>query len=421
MTTQQLEILIEGQKEQPSLDFKASCPWTPNFVKDILAMSNLPDGGYIVIGVEEDGNLFKKKGVNEDHRKTYVEDKMRDLVGKYADPMVDFKVYFPNDSNGTEYVVIKVFSFREIPTICKRDGDDKLKVGTIYYRNTNRRMESAAVSNVNDLRDIIELSAVRLMQRRRDFGFIIPDSEYKKYESDIEEVNKLPLAKEIKQKGYCEISVTPLVKNNIDSISACLSVVQKAQVKLEWNLPVIENREPFGRVTTFEDGYQGISEYGCRKEIWRMHTSGHFYMLNALIEDWLEGDRFRGSMAKDFPSGQFLFFTTSVLNHLTQFYTFLGRLAKQDLYEGGVRVNITFFNTAGRQLYIDGSYRMPLISRRTTASKKISLDQNISKRELIEDSTRLSNEAILKVAEYFEFFPLSDSLLAEQNQFLKNK
>ena len=48
-------------------------------------MSNLPDGGYIVIGVDEEDNEFKRTGVDEIDRKTYCLDLMRDQISKYAD------------------------------------------------------------------------------------------------------------------------------------------------------------------------------------------------------------------------------------------------------------------------------------------------------------------------------------------------
>ena len=135
--------------------------------------------------------------------------------------MVDLNPSFPVDSTGFSYVVIRIFSFREVPTICKKDLDTELRASTIYYRNTSRRVESAAVSNVNDLRDIIELAAVRLMQRRRAFGFMVPDDQIQSYDSEIDAANELELVKLIKTKGYSEINVTPLVKSDLKDLSKC--------------------------------------------------------------------------------------------------------------------------------------------------------------------------------------------------------
>ena len=421
MKITELEKLIEGQREHPGLDFKAACVWdVKKLTKDILAMSNLPDGGYIVIGVEEIDNSFSKSGVDENVKNTYILDEMKDQVSKYADPMVDFEVYFPKDSEGLIYVVIKVFSFRETPTICKRDLDKELKASTIYYRNTNRRVESAAVSNVNDLRDIIELAAVRLMQRRRSFGFIVPDNN-KLLEDNLDSVNQLPLVKEIKIKGYCEVNVIPLSQSNLQSLGRCLEVVEKAQVRLNWDFPFISRHSNDGNIETFEKGYQGISNLGSRKEIWRMHLSEHFYALNAFVEDWMEDDSLRGNFAKKFPSGDFFFFYTSLLHYLTQVCAFIERLATQGLYKEGARVSIRFLNMSNRQLYLDSDRRVPFVRQRSTNANEILIEEEYSLQELLGDSMKISNSMILKVSEYFQYTPSPDSILAEQVQFINNR
>lgn len=422
VTASEFEKLIEGQKEHPGLDFKASCPWDKKkLTKDILAMSNLPDGGYIVIGIEEDGSNFLRKGVTADDCKTYVLDTMRDQVSKFADPMVDFDVQFPEDSDGLTYIVIKVFSFRETPTLCKRDLDKELTASTIYYRNSNRRMESAAISNINDLRDLIELAAVRLMQRRRRFGFIVPESNHELHQKEIEAANEIVLVKLIKSRGHCEISVIPLATERLSSLSECVKLVEKAQVRLSWDFPFIPRHDSQGRVDTAESCYQGASEIGARKEFWRMHLSEHFYSLNAFVEDWLEGDIMRGSFAHLYPKGQFFFFYTTLLHHLTQVYTFIERLAVQGLYKEGAQISISFNQMADRKLHLDSDHSVPLVRERITKANKIIVEEQYSQKDLIEDSTRLSNAAILKVLEYFQFEPGADSIQIEQLKFLNDR
>lgn len=73
------------------------------------------------------------------------------------------------DSNGKQYVAIKVAPFRDIPVICRRDGAD-VKAGAIYYRTTNRRVESAAINNASDMRDLITTAAARMREGLRQLG-----------------------------------------------------------------------------------------------------------------------------------------------------------------------------------------------------------------------------------------------------------
>lgn len=138
-------------------------------VKDILAMANVQDGGSILIGVVD--KTFERQGVSADQRATYVVDVMRDQLTKYADPHVDISVSFPVDRQGKQYVAIRVMPFREIPVISRISSlECGLRAATIYYRNSNRRPESAPVSNSYDMRDIITVAAMRTRQRLLNLG-----------------------------------------------------------------------------------------------------------------------------------------------------------------------------------------------------------------------------------------------------------
>src|SRR5687768_11824861 len=132
MNTDELESLLEGASETSSLEFKDDIPWNVLvFVKDILAMSNIQDGGVIIIGVED--GTWKRKGLNASNRSTYVLGTMLDQISAYADPQANFLIDFPVDRNRVQYGAINVRPFEEVPVICKRDGND-IQAGVIYYR-----------------------------------------------------------------------------------------------------------------------------------------------------------------------------------------------------------------------------------------------------------------------------------------------
>lgn len=185
-----LETILEGGKETQNIEFKGPCQWECQiFIKDILAMANLIDGGLIVIGVKEDKNngCFKRTGLTKKQIKTYKIDEMKDQASNYADPFVDFDVYFLKDSGGKNYVIIKVFPFEEIPVICKKDGKD-IKKGTMYYRSRNRRPESAPISNSYEMREIIRIATLRMMQKKEEFHFKAEDAVEKKLNEEIEDL-----------------------------------------------------------------------------------------------------------------------------------------------------------------------------------------------------------------------------------------
>src|SRR4029077_3441221 len=76
------------------------------------------------------------------------------------------------DRQGNRYVVIQVKQFSEVPVICRvEDPKAGVKGGVMYYRTLHRRPESAPVTNSFDLRTILDLATVKMMQRRRAVGY----------------------------------------------------------------------------------------------------------------------------------------------------------------------------------------------------------------------------------------------------------
>ena len=190
MTVEEFESLLEIGKENPNLEFKASCKWNISLIKDILAMANIKDGGYIIIGIKENNDgTYEREGIKEEHKSTYKEQQIKDQVAEYADPYVDFEVYFLKDKEHKEYVVIKVHEFKEIPVICKKDYRE-LKKGIVYYRSTSGRPKSAPVSNSYEMREIIERSAVKIIRRWKEIGIslYVEDKDRALFEKEIEDI-----------------------------------------------------------------------------------------------------------------------------------------------------------------------------------------------------------------------------------------
>lgn len=186
MNTEELELLLEAQTERPNLDFKQDCSWeVTRFAKHLLAMSNLKDGGYIIIGVENTN--FQRQGVSQKNLDTFKIDIMRDQMTKYADPFVDFEVYKPKGKDKKDYVAMRILPFKEIPVICRKDDNNAgLKAGVIYYRNSNRRIESAPISNSNDMKDLIQLATIKMMKNMNELGLTIESDDKEKLDQELQ-------------------------------------------------------------------------------------------------------------------------------------------------------------------------------------------------------------------------------------------
>jgi len=177
MTTKELEELLEGGIETPHLDYKGPCVWDITFAKDILAMANIEGGGRIIIGVAEKGVGYERVGMTEKEAATFDYDIMRDQFASFASPHVKFSLAFPRDKNDLQFVVITVDEFAEIPVICiKANENAGTKAPIIYYRNTDRRVESGPISNYHDLRNLLERSAIKIRAHWKQLGLSAPDN-----------------------------------------------------------------------------------------------------------------------------------------------------------------------------------------------------------------------------------------------------
>jgi predicted HTH transcriptional regulator len=152
-------------------ELKQSVSWKDDktkfkITKAILAMSNIQNGGRIIIGVAERNGKYYPEGMTESHYLSFNQDDVCDYVGKYADPYVRFRLHKIDDASKS-FVVIKVEEFEETPVICKKyfpimnqEGEQKvpLQSGDIYTRTSGSKPQSSRVMSYLDLREIVNLA-----------------------------------------------------------------------------------------------------------------------------------------------------------------------------------------------------------------------------------------------------------------------
>jgi len=161
-------IAIHNTEETRDCEFKRGESWSTlqyKIVKSILAMSNIQNGGYIIIGVEWNNTKksFEPIGISEQDANTYDSDAVLQFTNNFAEPYVRINLkHF--DDNGKKFVVIQVQEFDEFPVICKRDHSGILEAGRTYIR-TRRKPESSSKFTVAEMKEMTELAIDKGLRR----------------------------------------------------------------------------------------------------------------------------------------------------------------------------------------------------------------------------------------------------------------
>jgi len=183
MTPTQLETHLAGAREADALEFKQAMAWDKAvFVKDILALSNVVDGGLIIVGVED--GTFERQGLNSNQLSTYDIDIMRDQIAPYATPRAEFDLQFVQDLSGLTFAVIEVRPFEELPVICAKSGSD-VKRGEMYFRSRAARPASERISRSEDMREIVETAISRRLAKLQRIGLVPVGGPSIDYDSEL--------------------------------------------------------------------------------------------------------------------------------------------------------------------------------------------------------------------------------------------
>ncbi len=179
-----LQFYIQHRKEERYLEYKRSMVWTDDdtkvqIAKAMMAMSNLRNGGVIVVGMREiKRGVWEPEDMTHEQITSFTQDDIAQWVNDYAVPAVQFTVG-PLLLDKKNFVIIQVREFDSVPTICRKPktlrGRVVLKKGALYYRS-NLKNESAPISSDQDMRELIELAVNNGVARRithyRELGFV---------------------------------------------------------------------------------------------------------------------------------------------------------------------------------------------------------------------------------------------------------
>lgn len=177
LTPDQLRTAIAFGREQRGIEFKGPGKRTDKafmgkVVRAMLGMANKQGGGFVIIGVNDDGTFLTPAGLSADELATWSYDDLASSASNYADPYVDFAVESV-DVDGKTYAVVEVQQFDELPVICKRSLDPILRDGAVYARPRGK-IETVECPSHVEMREILdaaaEKSAKQMLARQERLG-----------------------------------------------------------------------------------------------------------------------------------------------------------------------------------------------------------------------------------------------------------
>lgn len=157
-----LREYIERCGEQRNLEYKRSMSWDKpetkaKLTKATLAMSNLRDGGVIVIGMDEiENGKWIPAGMPPSDFDSYNQDHCVEHFNKYADPFVECTIHKIRHE-AKLFVIIEVSEFDELPVVCKKDDSANLERGRIFIRSRSKN-ETTRVQSQTEMREILTLA-----------------------------------------------------------------------------------------------------------------------------------------------------------------------------------------------------------------------------------------------------------------------
>lgn len=157
-----LDYVHHGREER-NLEYKERLDWDrpqhrAKVVKAVLGMSNLRDGGVLVIGVRDDGTAV---GLAHEDAKKFTQDAIAAAVSKHAVPYAEPTVTIGHHPEETSrwFAVIQIAAFEEVPVLCGKAGYG-LRQGAMYTRG-RRIFETSEVKGESEMREILDMAVVK--------------------------------------------------------------------------------------------------------------------------------------------------------------------------------------------------------------------------------------------------------------------
>jgi predicted HTH transcriptional regulator len=164
-----VESALRLGSETRSVEVKSACLPKKNtgpmgrVVRAVLALSNIVDGGHIIIGVDNHAMETMTPGLTDEQSEAWtVDEQPHDLVSRYVDPPISLQFKGYQLRTGVNVAVIEVPGNAGEPRFCIKDLNDPadggkliLRAGALYVRSIGKP-ESVEVRTRAAMEEIID-------------------------------------------------------------------------------------------------------------------------------------------------------------------------------------------------------------------------------------------------------------------------
>lgn len=192
LSAEEFSPLVEMGHELRAIEFRTGFNWSDpadkyhklRLIRSALGLSNLPDGGHIVLGIDEKSDkTLDFSGCDEPILQSFVYDAVKGEIDSFSDQQgVDIEIETA-EWKGKKHLVIRVRGFEDLPTICRKDAknpsNDKelmLRCGAVYVRSINGHPATIEATE-KEMREVIEAAVDKQATRLRRRGWAPPDTQ----------------------------------------------------------------------------------------------------------------------------------------------------------------------------------------------------------------------------------------------------
>lgn len=166
-----IKEILENPNERRTIEFKPSLLWPKRIddsklgkkiqeiIRSILGLSNLRNGGRVILGVEKDSSAgnYIAKGMKKKHLPSYDQDNIYQVIRNFGSPEPRFET-LNVDFNSNYFIVFEVQTFLTTPVVCvnKKTNLRKLENSVIYIRND--KPETIKITQPDEIQEVINIA-----------------------------------------------------------------------------------------------------------------------------------------------------------------------------------------------------------------------------------------------------------------------